>query len=219
MISPFGASVNRAATSRAEPRTISSKRFVSSRQTATGRSGSASASERSDPGSRLGDSNATTGPLQEAVSSHRPVERLPPPRQIPDERIALADEPAGHKRGLDCGRAREHGDLDTALDRRGDEPRSRVVHARKAGVARERDPLAPVEPRQQLVDPLRLVMAVVADELGLDPVTVEECARPARVLAEDEVGLAELAQDPQRDVLEVADRRRADDERHQCPFR
>ena len=71
MISPFGASVNRAATSRAEPRTISSKRFVSSRQTATGRSGSASASERSEPGSRLGDSNATTGPLQGAVSSHR----------------------------------------------------------------------------------------------------------------------------------------------------
>ena len=57
-------------------------------------------------------------------------------------------------------------------------------------------------------------MAVVADEPRLDPVAVEQRARPPRVLAEDDVGLAELAQDPQRDVLEVADRRRTDDERH-----
>jgi len=45
-------------------------------------------------------------------------------------------------------------------------------------------------------------------------VAFEEGAGAARVLTEDDVGLAELADDAQRDVLEVADRRRADDERH-----
>ena len=43
---------------------------------------------------------------------------------------------------------------------------------------------------------------------------VEQDPRAARVLAEDEVGLPQLAQHAQRDVLEVADRRRADRERH-----
>ena len=52
VISPLGAWSKLGATSLAEPRTTSSKRLVSSRQTATGRSGSASDSERSDAGNR-----------------------------------------------------------------------------------------------------------------------------------------------------------------------
>ena len=43
---------------------------------------------------------------------------------------------------------------------------------------------------------------------------VEQDARAARVLAEHDVRPPQLAQDAQRDVLEVADRRRADGERH-----
>jgi hypothetical protein len=53
---------------------------------------------------------------------------------------------------------------------------------------------------------------VVADELRGDPVPVEQDLRPPGVLAEDEIGLGELAQHPQRDILEVPDRRRADGE-------
>ena len=64
VISPFGGSAKRSASSAAVPRTTSSKRFVSSRQTATGRAGSAAASERSVAGSRCGDSNATAGHFQ-----------------------------------------------------------------------------------------------------------------------------------------------------------
>jgi hypothetical protein len=69
VISPFGGSPNLAATSAAEPRTISSNRFVSSRQTATGRDCSACASAARVAGSRFGDSNATTASLLPAISS------------------------------------------------------------------------------------------------------------------------------------------------------
>ena len=56
-----------------------------------------------------------------------------------------------------------------------------------------------------------LVVRVVAHALGRHAVAVEQHLRRARVLAGDDVGLAQRAQHAQRDVLEVADRRRADD--------
>ena len=71
-----------------------------------------------------------------------------------------------------------------------------------------------LEPGQQRRCARRLVVAVVALEPRLDPVPLEQAARVARVLAEDELGLGELAQHAQGHVLEVADRRRADRERH-----
>ena len=57
-----GASAYRSASSAALPRTISSCAFVSSRQTATWRSGSTEASSSSVAGTRRGDSNATSVP-------------------------------------------------------------------------------------------------------------------------------------------------------------
>ena len=59
--------------------------------------------------------------------------------------------------------------------------------------------------------PRALVVLVVADERGRHAVALEQHARAARVLAGDDVRVAQRAQHPQRDVLEVADRRRADD--------
>ena len=44
--------------------------------------------------------------------------------------------------------------------------------------------------------------------------TVEQHPRSACVLAQDEVGLAKLGEHAERHVLQVPDRRRADDERH-----
>jgi hypothetical protein len=43
---------------------------------------------------------------------------------------------------------------------------------------------------------------------------LEERPRSASVLAENEVGFAQLAQSPESHVLEVPDRGRDDDERH-----
>jgi hypothetical protein len=45
-------------------------------------------------------------------------------------------------------------------------------------------------------------------------VALEQPSRAARVLREHDVGVAELTQDAQSHILEVADRRRADGERH-----
>ena len=64
----------------------------------------------------------------------------------------------------------------------------------------------------QLGGPLALVVLVVGDERRLHAVALEQHARAARVLARDDVGVAQRRQHAQRDVLEVADRRRADDE-------
>ena len=57
-------------------------------------------------------------------------------------------------------------------------------------------------------------MLVVAEELGLDPVPVEQAFRMPRVLAQDDVGSPQLVEHAKRHVLEVADRGRADRERH-----
>ncbi len=53
----------------------------------------------------------------------------------------------------------------------------------------ERDALAGLEPRQELGRALRLVVLVVAEQPGLDPVPVEQPLRVPRVLAEHDVGL------------------------------
>jgi len=101
----LGGREKRPATSLAVPRTISSNRFVSSLQTAIGRSGCAAASDASVPGSRCGDSNATAG--QDQARELLPERReLPlPARQIAEELVALADQTARDEGGRDGGGA------------------------------------------------------------------------------------------------------------------
>ena len=54
-------------------------------------------------------------------------------------------------------------------------------------------PLAGCQPGKELGGPPRLVVLVVAQEAGLDPVALEQPLRVARVLAQDDVGFSELA--------------------------
>jgi hypothetical protein len=79
-----------------------------------------------------------------------------------------------------------------------------------SGVGHERDRRA----LAQLLDERRRARAlhgvVVARDRPLDPMMLQQDARPARVLRGDEVDLAEHAQRAQRHVLEVPDRRRDD---------
>ena len=74
---------------------------------------------------------------------------------------------------------------------------------------------ATVSPAQHPLDEPRrgaaLVVLVVAHALGGHAVAVEQHLARARVLARDDVRLAQRRERAQRDVLEVADRRRADD--------
>jgi hypothetical protein len=53
---------------------------------------------------------------------------------------------------------------------------------------------------------------VIGAQAGADPVTLEKPPRVPGVLAEHEVGVGELAEHAQGDVLQVADRGRADRE-------
>src|SRR5262249_53095551 len=95
------------------------------------------------------------------------------------------------------------------------EPPARVVDPGQAGVAHERHPLPRTQPRQHLRLPRRLVVAVIAEQRpSADPVTAEQSRRVPRVLAQHDVGLRELGEHAQRDVVQVPDRRRADGERH-----
>ena len=135
-------------------------------------------------------------------------------RQIAEELISLADETARDERRLDRRGTRQHRHRHARLERGRDQPRARIVHSRQARIRDERDPLAGLEPRQQLRRALSLVVLVVAEEPGLDPVPVEQAFRMPRVLAQNDVGLPQLVQHAKRHVLEIADRGRADREGH-----
>ena len=191
--SPRTGSTNRSASSETVPRTTSSWRFVSSRHTAHGRSGTTRARAASERGSRCGDSNATTGHGQPASSSPSSASARSPAGQVAEELVALPDEAARDQRRLDRRRAGQHRHRHARLERRGDQARARIVDPRQARVADERHPLAGLQPRQQLGRPLRLVVLVVGEQPRPDLMPLQQAARVARVLGEHHVRLGELA--------------------------
>ena len=141
VISPFDGSANRSASAAAGPRTTSSNRFVSSRQTATSRSGRG----------RRERAQRRRQPLRRLERDHRPaprrelgpqrVELAGPPRQEADERVPLRDEPARDERRLDRRRAGQHRHRHARVERRAHEPPARIGDPRQARVRHERDPL------------------------------------------------------------------------------
>ena len=93
--------------------------------------------------------------------------------------------------------------------------RQSSVDVHVAGLHPELGPRPGAKARHHLLDPRGLVVLVVAQQFpGPDAVPLEEDGRPTGVFTEDEVGGAQLGEHANRDVLEVADRRRADGERH-----
>src|SRR5262249_38771786 len=85
---------------------------------------------------------------------------------------------------------------------------ARVGNAGRPGVGDERDRGAGGERAEELAAAGQLVVLVVADGRLVDVEVREERARPPRVLAGDQVGLAQDAERAQGDVLEIADRGR-----------
>src|SRR5215471_4776254 len=138
------------------------------------------------------------------------------PREVTEEAVLVARESRGDERRLDSRRAGKHSDRNATLERCRDEASAGIVHTREPGIRHERDPLSRREARQELLRASRLVVLVVAEQTptGADLVAVEQYARVPCVLTEDDVRFTELGQDTQRDVFEVADRRRADREWH-----
>ena len=213
--SPFGGSEKRSASSAAVPRATSSNSFVSSRQTATGRSGSIAASDASVRASRRGDSNATVRVARAGELRPQPSAVTLGPGDEPDEPIPPATVAARHERGLDRRRPGKHGDAKTRIQGGADQTRARVADPGEPGVRDERDAPTGFQPRQGLADTPVLVVLVVAEQpWPHEAVTSQEDTRSTRVLAEDRLRRPELGEDPDRDVVEIADRSGADGERH-----
>ena len=198
----------------AGPRTTSSNRFVSSRHTATSRAGSSGrerAQRRRQPLRRLerddgqphDDVSRQSASSSPALRGRKPTNAYaPPPRPLATSAVSTADGPGSTVTGTSASSAA----------RTSRAPGSETT--RHPGVRDERDALSRLEPRQQLGDARRLVVLVVGEERRGDLVPLEQPARVPRVLREHDVGRAKLVEDAQRDVVEIADRRRADRERH-----
>ena len=124
---------------------------------------------------------------------------------------ALEDEALGREaRHRDEGGERRRTGHGHDRDAGGERPAHQVIAGirdpRRAGVGDERDRRAGPEPLDESRRALALDGVVVAGERARDAVALEERARAARVLGGDEIDLAEHAQRPQGDVLQVADR-------------
>ena len=132
------------------------------------------------------------GPRSELVPQRSAISLAS--REVPDEPVLLAGEPARDERRLDRGRPGKHGHGDTRRERGGDDPRAGVVHPGQPGIGDERHPLACDEARHELGDPTRLVVLVVGEKPRPNPVALEQDARVARVLAEHRLRRRELVE-------------------------
>ena len=152
------------------------------------------------------------------VSRSRPQRRRARPHRAAGSRGtgSAAAETRRDERRLDRRRPRQHGHRNARVERRAHDPRARdrrrpaCPHPRRA--RRARPPAAAAAARP--CAPPRCARGTRASR-AVDAVPLEQAARVPRVLAEDDVGGAQLREHAQRHVLEVADRRGADDERHQ----
>ena len=125
-----------------------------------------------------------------------------PAWQIPEELISLARRDRSRRARSRPPRRRA---APSPAHRPRSPPRSaerRDRSRRQPRVADEGDPLSSGEARQYLRSARRLVVPLVAEEAGGNPVPVEQDPRAARVLAQNDVGRRSSSRDPQRHVLE-----------------
>ena len=161
----------------------------------------------SDAATRLGDSNATSvsGRLEGlfqlasacAAGSH--------------EAPSLGRQGARDQRRQRCRRPRQHLDgepgRDAGLDEH--EPGSETSGMPASETSATTSPSASCRPAPS---PARARCARGIRRAAADAVAFEQDAGPPGVLARHDIGVTQGREDPQRDVLEVPDRRRADDQ-------
>ena len=115
--------------------------------------------------------------------------------------------------GRDGGRPGDGNDWELCVADSANQPGARVGDARRARVGDQRDVLACPKPGDQPWGLARLVVLAQADERLPDLVVREQLRRPSRVFGGDQIHLAQRPQRPERQVFQVADRRRDDEER------
>ena len=218
MISPFGGSANRAATSRGRPAHDLLERASSARGTRRpGAPAAAAASDAQRAGSRRGDSNATAGVRPRLPA--RPTARRAPraARQVAEELVALAGEAARRRApSSTADGARQDRHREPGVERRRDEPHARVVDPGSPASLTSATRSPAREPRRAPRPARGLVVPVVAEQRPRARCRAGRAGRAVcRVSSQSTTSASRSSREhAQRDVVEVPDRRRADRERH-----
>lgn len=124
-----------------------------------------------------------------------------------EESEALGPEARGGERGEQRGGAGDGHDGDPGRYGRGHESSAGIRQQRRAGVRDERNVLPRGQPLEDLRRGLRLVVLVIRAGGRRHFVMVEQPARVARVLGQDDGYRAKNLYGAKRDVAEVSDRR------------
>jgi hypothetical protein len=136
------------------------------------------------------------------------------PRQESLEAETMCRQAGGDESDEDRRGAGKHLEVEVSVDAGPDQPVAGIRDRRHPRVGDQRDTVPALDSLSQLASTLSLIALVVGDQppVRLDIEPVEEQPRPTGVLAGDQVGLVQGPASPQGDVLEVPDRRRADDQ-------
>ena len=138
-------------------------------------------------------------PARRLEGHHTSGERRPPPARRflrgrkPTKRHVAAASPR-HERGQRRAGPGQHLDLEPGRHARLHEHEAGIADERHPGIADQRHHRAGAHPLHELAAPAPLGVLVVAHALGRHPVAVEQHPRGARVLAGDDVGVAQRAE-------------------------
>ena len=129
-------------------------------------------------------------------------------RQKTEEKEGIGWQAGSHQRRQDGRGAGNGNDADALGDRLFDQFVTGVGNQRRAGVGYQREAHAAPEHGQKARSLAGGVVLVVDGKRLADAVAVEEDGGDAAVLANDEIGTGQHIERAQRDVREIADRRR-----------
>jgi len=147
---------------------------------------------------------ARLGPqsLQELAASRTPG------GQKTFERKAVGGQSTDRQRRGDGTRAGDGHDVDTLGRRKSDQPITGIGQQRGARIGNQCDGLAALQAAKQMWRLLLLIVFVQGQQLPVQPVAGQQRAAVPRVLGRDNIHFCQYTECPQRDVLEIADRRR-----------
>ena len=126
----------------------------------------------------------------------------------PAKRKVSVGSPALVRRASDGRRSRDADDRDASVERFAHELVAGVGDERRARVRDQRDRLSGAEPRHKPRAFALGIVLVIGAERAADAEMGEQLLRVPRVLGGDEIGAGEHGERPERNVGEIADRRR-----------
>ena len=148
------------------------------------------------------------GPFLPRKFSKPFVPVFPTTRRKSEKHELIGRKPRSRERRGDGIGARNRDDNQFVLPGRSDQPRARIRDPRRAGIGDEGDRVAFGEPGNQSRRFSHLVVLAKADERPPDLIVRQQFRGAPGVFRGDEIDFPKGSQRPERQVLEVADRRR-----------